>query len=251
MSGRRDLLEIEEADDAITVRFRETVSLREDNIPRIAAVLFRVADRLGPRTLSLDLGWVALVTSHALGEFVSLHKKVREGGGRLRVCNVAPPGYEVFEITRLHTVMDIRLATPPPRESLRVLIVDDSVDAADSLRVLLDLWGHATCVAHDGTTALGAVDAFGPHVVLLDIQMPGMSGGEVAVRLRRRPGQPRILLVAMTANASDDPRLAPYNGLFNYYLRKPYNLERLEHLLADCAAQLVRAGPEPRTAMEP
>jgi CheY-like chemotaxis protein len=137
---------------------------------------------------------------------------------------------------------------PPLSQPLRVLIVDDYADAADSLRLLLDLWNHQTQVVRDGAAALEAADAFRPQVVLLDIQMPGMNGGEVAVQLRRQPEGAGIILVATTANASDDPRLAPYNGLFNHYLRKPYNLEQLEHLLAACVAKLSLPPP---ISMEP
>jgi len=162
--------------------------------------------------------------------------------------NVSPFVYEMFEVTRLHALMNITSQKQPPPGRLRVLIVDDYADAADSLRLLLDIWGHQTRVARDGTAALEAADAFRPHVILLDIQMPRMSGGEVAVLLRRRPEQASTILVATTANESDDPRLAPYNGLFNHYLRKPYNLEQLEHLLAACMA---KPSPTHPTSIKP
>jgi anti-sigma B factor antagonist len=111
-----DYLEVEEADDRIVVRLNTTLSLREDNIPSITAELFRVADRLGRRTLSLDLGRVGFLTANALGQLINLHKKVRAGSGRLRLCNVSPPAYLVFEITRLHEFMDIT-PSKQPREA--------------------------------------------------------------------------------------------------------------------------------------
>lgn len=252
MSARLDGLEVAETEDALVVRFRDFLSLREDNIPAIAASLLREADRLGQRTLSLDLGRVDFLTSCALGQLIRLHKKVRAGGGRLILCNVSPPVYEVFKVTRLHTLLDI---TPPrlspPGQPLRVLIAEDSADVTETLHILLTLWGHETRVARNGLQALEAADTFRPHVVLLDFQMPGMNGGEVAVRLRRRPGQEKVLLVATTANGSDDPRLAPYNGLFNHYLHKPCNLERLEQLLTVCRTQVIPEAPYPRTAVAP
>jgi anti-sigma B factor antagonist len=107
MSAQVNRLEVEEARDSIVVRFGETLSLREDNIPHIATELFQVADRLGRRTLSFDLGKVDFLTSNALGELIKLHKRVRTGGGRLTLCNASHAVYEVFEITRLHEVMDI------------------------------------------------------------------------------------------------------------------------------------------------
>jgi anti-sigma B factor antagonist len=121
MSTHVDRLVVDEVDDGIVVRFSKTLSLREDNIQLIATELFRVADRLGPRTLSLDLAQVDFLTSNALGRLISLYKKVRAGGGRFVLCNVSPPVYEVFEITGLHAVMDVTPAVQPlPEQSLRV-----------------------------------------------------------------------------------------------------------------------------------
>jgi anti-anti-sigma factor len=107
MSAQLDRLEVEETGDRIVVRFSETLSLRDDNIPPIAAELFRVAGRLGQRKLSLDLGRVDFLTGAALGQLVRLHKKVRDDGGRLNLCNVSPAVYALFEITRLDTLMDV------------------------------------------------------------------------------------------------------------------------------------------------
>src|SRR5688572_24109725 len=100
-----DQLEVEEAENGIVVRFGDTVSLCEDNILPIATELFQVADRLGWRPLSLDLGQIEFLTSSALGHLVSLHKQVRSGGGQLILYNVLHPVYTVFEITRLHTLL--------------------------------------------------------------------------------------------------------------------------------------------------
>jgi anti-sigma B factor antagonist len=104
MSAPMDSWKVEEADDGIVVRCSTTLGLCEDNI---AAELFRIAERLDRRALSLDLGRVAFLTGYGLGQLVRLHKKVRAGGSRLILCNVPPPVYEVFEITGLHALMDI------------------------------------------------------------------------------------------------------------------------------------------------
>jgi CheY-like chemotaxis protein len=123
-------------------------------------------------------------------------------------------------------------------QGLRVLVADDDGDVADSLRILLELWGHQPRVARDGQQALDAALAFRPHVALLDFLMPKLTGGEVAARLRQARGTGAPVLVATTANAPDDPCVAPYNGHFDHYLRKPFNLEQLERLLAACAARV-------------
>ena len=73
------------------------------------------------------------------------------------------------------------------RAGVRVLLVDDNVDAAESLAMLLRLWGHEVAVAHDGPAALRAAEVQRPQVALLDIGLPGMDGYELARRLRRSP----------------------------------------------------------------
>ena len=83
------------------------------------------------------------------------------------------------------------------RRRVRVLVIDDSQDMCDSTALLLKLWGHEASVATDGPAGLDAVAAFKPHVILLDISMPGMDGYEVARRLRQDTRPARPLLVSM------------------------------------------------------
>jgi hypothetical protein len=78
--------------------------------------------------------------------------------------------------------------TPGPgRTACRILVVDDNVDTAESLGMLLGLEGHVVRVAHDGPSALRAAEEFRPEVVLLDIGLPRMDGYQVARHLRERP----------------------------------------------------------------
>lgn len=124
------------------------------------------------------------------------------------------------------------MSEPPPRAPLRVLVVDDSPDAAESLCVLLGLWGYQTASAPDGRSALEAAALFRPDVVFLDVQMPGMHGGDVARRLRRLPGLAGTRIVALSATDPQDLRLAGYAGAFDGYLLKPCAAEDLQQLLA-------------------
>ena len=121
-----------------------------------------------------------------------------------------------------------------PVYPLRVLVVDDYPDAAHTLRILLQLWGHEVQVARSGVEALERAPFFLPQVVLLDIEMPWMHGGETARRLRRLPGLGQVWIVATSGTDLQDERLAGYEREFDDYLPKPYNLERLERLLAGC-----------------
>ena len=129
------------------------------------------------------------------------------------------------------------VSEPIPSIPLRVLVVDDLVDAADSLALLLSLWGHEVRVEYDGRRALAAARDFRPHVVLVDVQMPGMHGGEVARHIKSNPDLQAVWVIATSANEPHDSRLHGYSGFFHHHLVKPYNLDHLERLLASCAAQ--------------
>jgi len=114
---------------------------------------------------------------------------------------------------------------------LRVLVVDDNRDAAESLRALLQALGHDSYVVFDGATALTAVDRLHPHLVMLDIGMPGMSGYEVADAVRAMLGKDAPVLVAVTGWGQDsDKRLAQARG-FNYHFTKPMSAAALRELL--------------------
>jgi CheY-like chemotaxis protein len=99
-------------------------------------------------------------------------------------------------------------------------VVDDNLDAANTLHLLLQSLGHETRIAHDGPTALAVADEFRPDVVLLDIGMPGMSGYEVARHLRSR-GQRPIKIVAITGWGTDADRARSSEAGFDIHLVKP------------------------------
>jgi len=114
----------------------------------------------------------------------------------------------------------------------RVLVVDDNVDAAESLAALLELDGHATRVAHGGDEALAAASEFRPQIVFLDIGMPGKDGYEVARELRRDPRNRDTMLVALTGWGAQDDRARSKSAGFDYHLTKPAELLAVEALLA-------------------
>jgi CheY-like chemotaxis protein len=124
-------------------------------------------------------------------------------------------------------------AAQAPGPSRRVLVVDDNVDAADSIALLLRLGGHEVRMAYDGPTALLIAQAFRPHAVLLDIGMPGMDGYEVAVRLRRQPGPPPELLVALTGWGQETDQRRSQEAGFDHHLVKPAEPAAVQRLLAE------------------
>jgi PAS domain S-box-containing protein len=122
----------------------------------------------------------------------------------------------------------------------RVLVVDDNQDAADSLGMLLEFLGAEVKVVHDGPSALEAIKAFKPAVVLLDLGMPNMNGLEVARRMREDPEARAITLVALTGWGQKEDRRRTHEAGFDYHLVKPADVGVLQSILA------VREGVEAR-----
>jgi two-component system, OmpR family, response regulator len=119
--------------------------------------------------------------------------------------------------------------TAPAR---RVLLVDDSVDAAEALSMLLETLGHEVRTMHDGTSALAIVDEFRPEAVILDIGLPGMDGFALARELRKRPSTRDVLLIALTGYGGDEDRLRARAAGFDHHLVKPVAFVDLEDLIA-------------------
>jgi PAS domain S-box-containing protein len=114
----------------------------------------------------------------------------------------------------------------------RVLVVDDNVDAAESLAMLLRIDGHDVRTAHDGDAALREVEAFRPDVVLLDLGLPGMDGCETARRVRAGSGGEQVLLVAVTGWGQAEDRQRTRAAGFDHHLVKPLDAESLPLILA-------------------
>ena len=115
---------------------------------------------------------------------------------------------------------------------LKVLVVDDNVDAALTLSMILEASGHVTRVAHDGYGALEAAREFRPRVAFLDIGMPGMSGYDTARAIRAMEELDGVVLVALTGWGAESDRQRSSEAGFNHHLTKPVQLAVVEELLA-------------------
>ena len=116
-------------------------------------------------------------------------------------------------------------------EALRILVVDDNVDAAETIGMLLELNGHRVQMAHDGHGATVAATTFVPHVILLDIGLPGLDGYQVARTLRGRPGMQTTVLIALTGYGMDEDRQRARNAGFDHHLTKPVDPVLLSKLI--------------------
>ena len=123
-------------------------------------------------------------------------------------------------------------AAESPTPSLQVLVVDDNIDAAETMVMLLELSGHKTAMVHTGTEVLEAARDFIPDVVLLDIGLPGMNGYEVARQVRQDPLLDQTLLVALTGWGSDADKRAARDAGFDVHLTKPVGPDALLEVLA-------------------
>jgi PAS domain S-box-containing protein len=121
-------------------------------------------------------------------------------------------------------------------EGVRILVVDDNVDAAVTLSMILDACGYTTQVAHDGAHAVELAAAFRPQVAFLDIGMPGMDGYQTARAMRRVEGLEHIALVALTGWGADSDRQQSSEAGFDHHLTKPVQLDVVQDLLAKLAA---------------
>ncbi|CAL8472702.1 response regulator [Caballeronia novacaledonica] len=114
----------------------------------------------------------------------------------------------------------------------RILLVDDSDDAALAMSMLLEALGHEVRTEHDGPRALASIDDFKPDVVVLDIGLPGMSGFDVAREMRKREATRSVLLLALTGWGSEADRQSALDAGFDHHLTKPVDVTDLEALLA-------------------
>lgn len=128
----------------------------------------------------------------------------------------------------------------------RVLVVDDNRDAADTLAVLLSIWGYNCRVCYDGVSGLQTARDFRPECVLLDINMPGMDGYTVARCLRQEPDLSNLKMVALTAYSDKLHSQRIREAHFDHHVVKPADTDELERLLAvmDELLQLARQTKE-------
>ncbi len=113
----------------------------------------------------------------------------------------------------------------------RIVVIEDNVDAADTLATLLRLSGHRVDVAFDGASGLGMIVQLRPQVVLCDIGLPGMDGYEVARQVRERGQLPAPVMIALTGYDGPNDRARALAAGFDHHMAKPADVAALEHLI--------------------
>ena len=189
--------------------------------PAVAAQLFKAAPPEGGRGVGLTL----------VRGIIGLHR------GSIEVRSAGPGSGSEF-VVRLplagtdqkHVSTNQAVVSP-----VRVLVADDNRDAADSLKRVLQLFGHEVRVAYDGPSALRIGEEFRPRVAVLDIAMPGSSGYDVARAIRRQQ-RGRITLVALTGWGQESDRRRALDSGFDHHLVKPVDPHALNQLLSDVSS---------------
>jgi CheY-like chemotaxis protein len=120
-----------------------------------------------------------------------------------------------------------------PTSELRILVVDDNRDAADSLTKLLELMGNAVHTAYDGEEAVQAAESFRPHVVLCDIGLPKMDGHEACRHIRSKPWGKDMILIAVTGWGQEEDKRTSAEAGFQRHMVKPVDPEVLMRMLAE------------------
>lgn len=181
---------------------------------------------------------------NGLGVGLTLARRIVElHGGSIEARSGGPGTGSEFRVRlpALHEDAESPAPTTAPvmqiAERVRVLVVDDNKDAAETIRDLLELEGHDVHIAHDGAAAVEAAEAIRPALVLMDIGLPKLNGYEAAREIRGRDWGSDVMLVALTGWGQEADRRRSREAGFDRHLAKPVEFSVLEGLLGEIAAE--------------
>ena len=230
--GGRIGISVEQEGHECVLRVRDTgVGIAPELLPHIFD-LFTQAERSLARSqggLGIGLALAQRLTILHGGK-IEAHSVLGEGSEFVVRLPVAPTDAPQQSPSVLET-------SQPATCPLRVLVVDDNVDAAEALGMLLKEKGHDVRTAHDAPAALEAARDLRPNVVLLDIGLPGMDGYEVARTMRRQPTLKNVVLVALTGYGQEADRERSQAAGFDHYLVKPADFKKVQQILATVSEQ--------------
>jgi PAS domain S-box-containing protein len=228
-NGGEIRLEIEATAHEVLLRVSDTgVGITADLLPHVFE-LFSQAERSPDRSqggLGLGLALVKSLIELHQGS-VSAHS---DGVGKGSEFVVRLPRLVELPILQGHDNRDSSI--PRSATALRLMVVDDNVDAAQSLAMLFEAWGHQVSVEHEGRGALERARTEVPQVILLDIGLPDMDGYALARQLRAMPQTAHAVLIALTGYGQQEDRNRSRHAGIDHHLVKPTNPLELANLLA-------------------
>lgn len=225
--GGQITLTVTQQDADAVIEVRDTgIGIPADILPQIFDLFAQAKHSLGHSQGGLGIG------------LTLVHKLVLMHGGTVTAASAGIGQGSCFTV-RLPTVSATSSApetqpsqTALPVRKLRILVVDDYADAAESLEMLLQMEGHQVETADCGLKAIEQARIFQPQIVLIDIGLPDMDGYEVAKRLRELPETRASILIALTGHAQTEDGKRSQSAGFNHHLLKPLDFEKLSGLLA-------------------
>lgn len=215
-------------DDVVEVRVKDTgVGIAPDFLRKVFD-LFTQGERTLDRSeggLGIGLTLVRRLIEMHGGTVEALSKGLGHGSEFLVRLPYVPP------VKREGDGGDDHETLPAEAPPLRVIVVDDNVDAAKSMQIFLKMWGFDARTAHDGMSAINLVKEHRPDVVLLDIGLPKVNGYDVAAQIRALPGGDAIGLIALTGYGQDEDRRRSREVGISHHLVKPVDPNKLREIL--------------------
>ncbi len=210
------------------------VSVEDNGIGIPAAMLPQVFDIFTQVDRSLEKA------QGGLGIGLSIVKRLVEMHGGSIVATSPGQGQGSCFVVRLPVSPAITAATeksiidtkPKPVVGRRILVVDDNVDGARSLAMMLKIMGNQTQTAHNGLEAIALAETFRPEVILMDIGMPKLNGYQACRHIREQPWGRNLIMVAQTGWGQDDDKRKSQNAGFNFHMVKPIDPTALTTMLA-------------------
>ncbi len=196
--------------------------------PEVRSGLFEPF-RQAPQNLDRSRGGLGLGLAMVKG-LVDLH------GGAVDVASEGIGRGSVFTVRlplQPSPLAPVRLTEPQEIARRHILIIEDNVDAVDSLREALELGGHETIAAYDGTSGLALARDFGPNVIICDIGLPGIDGYEVARTIRAEESLKGSFLIALTGYALPEDVQRAIDAGFDRHIAKPPDLQKLQQVISD------------------
>jgi PAS domain S-box-containing protein len=234
--GEIALIAERDGDEAV-IRVRDNgIGIPPELLPKVFDLFTQIDATLDRSQGGLGIG-LTLVKN-----LVELH------GGRVEARSEGPDRGSEF-IVRLPALAKASDGSEDPRakpeaqgRKMRVLVVDDSRDAAMSIRILLEISGHNVRLAHDGLAALDAYREYRPDIVLLDLGLPRMSGYDVARQLRLEPVEKAPVIVAVSGYGQEEDKRRAIEAGFDFHMTKPVDPARLVALIASAPSLSRRPG---------
>jgi PAS domain S-box-containing protein len=211
----------------VVIAVRDTgIGIPPANLPKLFEMFSQVESSLSRSQGGLGIG-LCLVK-----RLVEMH------GGRIEARSEGLGKGSEF-VVHLPLAVGASVADEPEQDvcevvksSLRILVVDDNRDSADSLSMILKATGYHTRTAYDGEEAVSAARAYRPDVILLDLGLPKLNGYEACRRIRQQPDGSSPVIVAQTGWGQDEDRRRSHDAGFDYHLVKPVDPQALLKLLA-------------------